>query len=121
MPLSAPLPFSAEGESPLFYRPGALPGEVDHVYDPVESPVDVVADHHAGFARAVSTQNTYPVSLHVSWFVYFGGPAHKPLSLLQASTKGYYVEHPEITARREGRAYRINTACRLHKRENFST
>jgi hypothetical protein len=99
-----------------------LPGEVDHVYDPVESPVDVVADHHAGFARAVSRQDTYPVSLHISWFVYLGGPIHRPLSpCYQASTKGYYVEHPENTARREGGAYRINTACRLHKRENFST
>jgi hypothetical protein len=98
-----------------------LPGEVDHVYDPVESPVDVVADHHAGFARAVSTQNTYPVSLHVSWFVYFGGPAHKPLSLLQASTKGYYVEHPEIIPPARGWSLPYKYRCRLHKRESYST
>ncbi len=56
-----------------------------------------MADHHAGFARAVSPQDTYPISLHVSWFVYLGGPDHGPLSpYYQASTKGYYVEHPEI-------------------------
>jgi hypothetical protein len=44
------LSFSTEGESPLLYRSGASPSEDDHVYDPVKSPVDVVADHHAGIA-----------------------------------------------------------------------
>jgi hypothetical protein len=45
------LSFSTEGESPLLYRSGARPSEEDdHVYDPVKSPVDVVADHHAGIA-----------------------------------------------------------------------
>jgi hypothetical protein len=78
--LLASLSFFAEGESPLFYRSGALPGEVDLAYDPVESPVDVVADHHAGFARAVSPKDTYPISLHVSWFVCLEGSVHRPLS-----------------------------------------
>src|ERR671912_703413 len=86
--MSALLSFSAEGESPLLYRSGASPGEVDHVYDPVKSPVDVVADHHAGFARAVSPQDTHPIALHVSWLVYLGGSAHRPLSPdYQASPK----------------------------------
>jgi hypothetical protein len=50
----------------LLYRSGALPGEVEHVYDPVKS----------------------PVALRVSWLVYLGGPAHRPLSPdYQPSTK----------------------------------
>src|SRR5215216_148950 len=97
--MSALFSFFAEGESPFLDRSGASPGEVDHIYDPVESPVDVVADHHAGFARAVSPQDTYPIAFHVSWLVYFGGPGHRPLSpCYRASTIGYYVEHPEIVS-----------------------
>jgi hypothetical protein len=97
--MSALFSFFAEGESPFLYRSGASPGEVDHIYDPVKSPVDVVADHHAGFARAVSPQDTYPIAFHVSWLIYFGGPGHRPLSpCYQASTTGYYVEHPEIVS-----------------------
>src|SRR5215203_4193529 len=86
--MSALLSFSTEGESPLLYRPWSSSGDIDHVHDPVKSPVDVVADHHAGFARAVSPQDTYPIALHVSWLVYLGGPAHRVLSpYYQASTK----------------------------------
>src|ERR687898_944838 len=86
--MSALLSFSAEGEPPLLYRSVPSPGEVDDVYDPGKSPVDVVADHHAGFARAVSPQDTYPIALHVSWLVYLGRPAHRPLSpYYQASMK----------------------------------
>jgi hypothetical protein len=93
--MSALFSFFAEGESPFLYRSGASPGEVDHIYDPVKSPVDVVADHHAGFARAVSPQDTYPIALHVSWLVYLGGTAHGPLSpYYKLLRKGYYGDRP---------------------------
>src|ERR671911_648422 len=95
--MSALLSFSAEGESPLLYRSGASPGEVDHVYDPVKSPVDVVADHHAG------SREPCPLRTHTrSPFTYPGSstsevlPIGRSLPTTKLLRKGYYVEHPEI-------------------------
>src|SRR5215211_4973561 len=117
--MSALFSFFAEGESPFLYRSGASPGEVDHIYDPVKSPFNVVADHQAGFARAVSPQDTYPIALHVPRLVYLGGPAHRSLSLLPSFCgKGTTWSIRRSSPRREGGAYRINTACWHHKRED---
>src|SRR5918995_660393 len=107
--MSALLSFSAEGESPLLYRSGASPGEVDHVYDPVKSPVDVVADHHAG------SREPCPLRTHTrSPFTYPGSstsevlPIGRSLPTTKLLRKGYYVEHPEIvpSARRWSLPYK---------------
>jgi len=63
--LSALLPFPARREPPPLNGARALPCDIHHVHDPVQVPVDVVADDQAGKARAARASDEHPVALLV--------------------------------------------------------
>ena len=84
---SALIPISSGGQPPLLHRPRSLPG-IDHVDDPVQTPVDVVADHHAGLPQAMSPPDPHSIPFRISGLIIPRGLAHLPLSELLS---GYEV------------------------------